>query len=86
MQLYTRRKQITQLYSEGKKSRKLYAELRKVNLLYAHFTQLYTALRTLRKAKTLYATLLTWQLADELPAISTTEAEYVTLSEMPILL
>ncbi len=34
-------------------------------LLYTLFTQLYAALRTLRKAKTLYATLRTWQLADE---------------------
>ena len=35
-----------------------------MDLLYAHFTQLYAALRTLREAKTLYATLRTWQLAD----------------------
>ncbi len=36
-----------------------------MDLFYAHFTQLYAALRTLREAKTLYATLRTWQLADE---------------------
>ncbi len=48
-----------------KNIRKLYAELRKVNLLYAHFMQFYPALCTLRKAKTLYATLRTWQLADD---------------------
>ena len=42
--------------------------LRKVNLLYTHFmhTLLYACLRTLRKAKTLNATLRTWQLADDL--------------------
>ena len=37
-----------------------------MDLLYAHFTQLYAALR---KAKTLYATLRTWQLADVSPPL-----------------
>ena len=50
-----------------------------MDLLYAHFTQLYAALRTLREAKTLYATLRTWQLADVvglllLPGSGTTAA------------
>ncbi len=52
---------------KGNILRKLYAKLRQVNLLYASFTPLYAALRTLRKAKTPYATLRTWQLADGLP-------------------
>ncbi len=60
-----RQKKLRNFTQKGNILRKLYAELRKVDLLYAHFTQLYAALRTLREAKTLYANLRTWQLADE---------------------
>ena len=63
-QFYAKPKSLRTFMQKGTILRKLYAELRKVNLLYAPFTQLYASLLTLRKAKTLYATLCIWQLAD----------------------